>query len=104
MIKPKALQKGDTIGIAAPASPFDRAEFEKGLKTIENLGFTPKYREDIFSTEAYLAGPDSRRISELIQHLIDPEVKALFFARGGYGTLRILPQLDLQKLKTPPRS
>jgi muramoyltetrapeptide carboxypeptidase len=100
MIKPKALQKGDTIGIAAPASPFDRLEFEKGLKTIENLGFTPRFREDIFSTHRYLAGDDSRRISELIQHLTDPEVKALFFARGGYGTLRILPHLDLQKLKT----
>ena len=100
MIKPKALQKGDMIGIAAPASPFDRTEFEKGLKTIENLGFTPKYREDIFSTYRYLSGTDSRRLSELIQYLTDPEVKALFFARGGYGTMRILPQLDLQKLKT----
>lgn len=99
MIKPKPLQKGDTIGIAAPASPFDRAEFEKGLQAIENLGFKAKYREDIFSAQNYLAGPDSRRVSELIQYLKDPEVKALFFARGGYGSLRILPELDPQDIE-----
>jgi len=99
MIKPKPLQKGDTIGIAAPASPFDRAEFEKGIQTLENIGFRTKYRDDIFASHRYLAGTDSRRISELIQHLTDPEVKALFFARGGYGTMRILPQLDPKKLE-----
>lgn len=99
MNKPRPLQKGDLIGIAAPASPFDRSEFEKGLQVIENLGFKTKYREDIFSTETYLAGPDSRRISELKQYLKDPEIKALLFARGGYGTMRILPQLDPNEIE-----
>ena len=99
MLKPKPLQKGDTIAVAAPASPFDRLEFEKGVQAVENMGFKAKFRDDIFSTQDYLAGPDSRRISELNRHLTDPDVKALFFARGGYGTMRILPQLDLKKIE-----
>jgi len=103
MIKPGPLQKGDFIGVAAPASPFDRAEFEKGVKTLEELGFRVKFREDIFSTERYLAGPDERRLAELMGHFEDPKVKAIVFARGGYGTLRILPHLDEKALRRNPK-
>ncbi|MFO1518107.1 MAG: LD-carboxypeptidase [bacterium] len=103
MIKPTPLQKGDTIGIAAPASPFDRAEFEKGIQALTHLGFRTKYREDLFSTQRYLAGSDARRSTELLQHFADPEVKAIFFARGGYGTARLLPYLSDASLKPYPK-
>ena len=103
MIKPSPLQKGDFIGVAAPASPFDRAEFEKGLKTLEDLGFRVKFREDIFASQRYLAGPDERRRAELMEHFQDASVKAIVFARGGYGTLRILPRLDEKTLRSNPK-
>jgi muramoyltetrapeptide carboxypeptidase len=103
MIKPLPLQKGDWIGVAAPASPFDRAEFEKGVKTLEGLGFRVRFREDIFSSYRYLAGSDDRRLAELKEHFADPDVKAVVFARGGYGTLRILPELPLEILRDHPK-
>ncbi len=101
ILKAAALQKGDTVAVAAPASPFDREEFEKGIKFLKSLGFNVIYREDIFSKNAYLAGSDQRRASELMEHLTNPQVKALFFARGGYGCQRIIPLLEENKITQP---
>ncbi len=103
LIKPEKLQKGDTIAIAAPASPFDTLEFENGVKILKSLGFNVIYREDIFSKKGYLAGSDERRASELMEHLCNPQVKAIFFARGGYGCQRIIPLLNENKIKNNPK-
>lgn len=102
-IKPKALKKGDTVAIAAPASPFDRTEFEKGVNLLKSLGFHVIYREDIFSKDAYLAGPDERRAAELMEHFTNPEVKAIFFARGGYGCQRLIPLLNEELIRKHPK-
>ncbi len=93
-LKPSPLKPGDTIGIAAPASPFDPAEFKKGVKTLENLGYNIYYRPDIFDKCHYLAGRDERRADELTELLSRKDINAVLFARGGYGLLRVLPLLD----------
>ncbi len=103
MIKPKKLVSGDLIAVAAPASPFEPKEFLAGVKKLKELGFRVKFREDIFSKELYLAGHDSRRADELNEFFADPEVAAIFFARGGYGTQRVLPLLDIDLLKDNPK-
>ncbi|MBL7685439.1 MAG: LD-carboxypeptidase [Deltaproteobacteria bacterium] len=103
MLKLTALQPGDRIAIAAPASPFDKIEFEKGIHTLQQLGFHPFFREDLFSKNRYLAGKDERREEELIDFLKDPEIKAILFARGGYGCLRLLPTLNSHKEKFIPK-
>lgn len=101
--KPTVLRPGDTIGIAAPASHFDKDEFLKGVQTIENMGFKVYYRPDIFDRKAYLAGSDSRRLDELKELLTNPNIKALFFARGGYGMLRLLPQIKKEWIPKEPK-
>lgn len=103
MIRPSPLQKGDLIGIAAPASPFDPREFKKGVEALELLGFQVYFREDIFSKERYLAGSDERRGEELNELFANPEIKAIFFARGGYGTQRIIPLLDPNLIDKNPK-
>ena len=100
MKKIRALQKGDTIGIAAPASPFDRNEFKKGVKTLETMGFSVEYREDIFDQTRYLAGSDKRRADELMELFRGSKIKAIMFARGGYGSQRIIPLLDPHTIRT----
>lgn len=100
MKKIKALQKGDTIGIAAPASPFDRTLFKKGVKTLEQMGFSVEYREDIFDQTRYLAGSDKRRADELTDLFKSSKVRAIMFARGGYGSQRIIPLLDPHTIRT----
>jgi len=91
--KPPPLRRGDTIAIAAPASCFDREAFLAGVARLEQLGFRTRFREDLFSKKRYLAGDDARRFAELKEFLLDDEVRAIFTARGGYGSMRLLPLL-----------
>ncbi len=103
MKKPPFLKPGDTIGIAASASHFDRAEFLKGVENLKSLGFNIVFRDDIFHRERYLAGSDKRRSEELLEFLLNPNIKAVLFARGGYGLMRLLPELDKNRIDVPPK-
>lgn len=99
--KPSALKPGDTIRIVASSSPFDRQALLDGIRLIKKWGFKPKYQKNIFAQQPYLAGSDARRARELITALKDHSTQAIFFARGGYGAMRILPHLD--KINPCPR-
>lgn len=103
MIKPKALKKGDKIGIVAPSGVFGKGLFEKGVETVKNMGFLPVWKEDIVSKKRYMAGPDERRKTELIEMFEDKEIKAIFCARGGYGAGRLLPLLDKETIIRNPK-
>lgn len=102
-VKPKALRRGDTIAVIAPSSWFDRTLLLDGVATLKNAGFTVVYRDDIFDQQGYLAGSDERRASEFLHYLQDPTVAAILCARGGYGAQRIIPHLNLKKIKTAPK-
>jgi muramoyltetrapeptide carboxypeptidase len=80
------------IAIAAPAGPFDRRRFQKGVALLKKAGFGVAYRSDIFARRDYLAGDDRRRSRELTEALGAP-FSTLLFARGGYGCQRIVPLL-----------
>jgi muramoyltetrapeptide carboxypeptidase len=92
MLKPTLLKKGDLVAVAAPGSPFDRERFRKGTSLLKKK-FKLVWTKNIFSRENYLAGNDRRRAAELNRFLKDPKIKALLFARGGYGCQRLLPFL-----------
>ena len=103
MTSVRALSSGDSIGIAAPASPFDRGRFMRGVGTLKKLGFRPVYRHDIFDQNRYLAGTDERRSQEFMEFICDEAISAIMFARGGYGCQRVIPLLDLEILKRHPK-
>lgn len=88
----QAVRPGDTVAVVAPAGPFDKAALDAGVAVISG-----RYRvlcdEGIYARERYLAGDDSRRFTELTSALTNPDVKAVFCARGGYGAMRLLPRL-----------
>jgi muramoyltetrapeptide carboxypeptidase len=90
--KPRAVRPGDTVAIVAPAGPFDKAALEAGLAIISER-YRVRYDEHIHSRVRYLAGDDNRRFAELTAALMSPDIKAVFCARGGYGTMRLLPRL-----------
>jgi muramoyltetrapeptide carboxypeptidase len=79
--------------VIAPAGPFDRESFEAGI-TILAERYRVQYDPGIFQRDRYLAGDDARRLAELTDALASPEVKAIFCARGGYGTMRLLRKLE----------
>lgn len=89
---PPGLAPGARVAAIAPASAFDRASFESGLALV-GARYDVRYRPAIFERRRYLAGSDDRRLGELTEALLDPAIRAVFCARGGYGATRLLARL-----------
>jgi len=102
-VRPPRLKPGDTIGIVAPAGPFDSDKFMKGKAVLESMGFQTVYDESIFQNHGFLAGTDFQRADQVNRLFADPTVQAILCARGGYGSLRILPLLDFKSIQTHPK-
>jgi muramoyltetrapeptide carboxypeptidase len=94
--KPRALPRGGTIGIAAPASAVDLELVAAGAKRWREAGFTVVHGEGLGARDRYLAGDDARRAAELRALWADPRIDAILCARGGYGSHRIMDRLDPQ--------
>jgi muramoyltetrapeptide carboxypeptidase len=90
--------------VVAPASPFDPAALEAGLAVLRGpLGLRPRLRPDLTARAGYLAGDDGRRLEEWREAVADREARAIFCARGGYGTMRLLPAIDPAPLLADPK-
>lgn len=96
---PNDLKTGDTIGLITPASPTSNFNIEKSIKSIEGLGFKIKKTTRLNSDFGFLAGKDQVRADDIHAMLDDPEVKGIWCVRGGYGTARLLPYLDYEKIR-----
>jgi len=94
MRRPRALSPGDRLALVAPASPFDRHEFERGVEEIRRLGFVPVYDESVFARERYLAGSADIRAAAIRQAWRDESIAGVIGVRGGYGSMQVLPLLD----------
>ena len=103
LIYPQALQPGDRIGLIAPASPVKREALVEGAAALEALGFRVHYTPRIFDAERYLAGSDTARAEELHAMFANPEIKAIFCGRGGYGSQRLIPHLDPDLIRANPK-
>jgi muramoyltetrapeptide carboxypeptidase len=104
LLKPRALRPGDRIALVAPASPFDRAEFDSGVAELRALGFDPVYDERVFARHAgYLAGDAALRAASFLDAWHDDSIAALIAVRGGYGSVHLLPLLQPSTLATHPK-
>ena len=103
VIKPQALRPGDTIAIAAPASPFDHKAFEAGISVLKSMGYQVKIPDSIFRAQGYLAGSDAQRAELLMNLFADESVKAIVCARGGFGSMKLLPLLDFEVILAKPK-
>jgi len=102
MIQPPYLHKGDKIGIVAPARSVSFEEVHPSIRMLQKWGFEVVLGTHIFKRYNQFAGQDEYRLADLQQMLDDPSVKAVICARGGYGTVRIIDQLNLANfLKNP---
>jgi muramoyltetrapeptide carboxypeptidase len=99
MLKPRALRHGDRLAVVAPASPFNREEFDRGLEEIRLLGFVPSYDDTVFAKQGYVAGSREVRAAAIRSALRDPAVAGLIAVRGGYGSAQLLPWLDADEVR-----
>jgi len=103
-IKPPRLNPGDTIGIIAPASaPPDPNAVDRSVAVLEGLGFKTKLARNVRKRWGFLAGTDRERASDLMQMFTARAVNAILCIRGGYGTARLLPLLDYQRIRATPK-
>ncbi len=103
-IRPPRLQRGDLIGIAAPASPPpDSRNIDRGVAALEAMGFKVRLAPNARKRWGYLAGSDRDRAGDLMALFADPSVKAILCVRGGYGVARLLPLLDFGLIRTHPK-
>jgi muramoyltetrapeptide carboxypeptidase len=101
--RPPALRPGDRIAIVAPASPFALDQFDAGVEELRRLGFEPVYTDAVFARDDYLAGGAELRARDLMQAWSDPGVKGIIAARGGYGSVQLLPLLDAGVVRGQPK-
>lgn len=100
---PLRLKSGDCIGIVAPSSPFEETDFYGGIGILENMGFQVKFPEGVFSRSGYLAGSDVDRAAQVNAAFADSAVHAIVCARGGYGSMQILPYLNYEAIRKHPK-
>lgn len=103
MILPPILKSGDRVALIAPAGPVDETHIQTALRRCRDLGFEPVPGEAVRSRARYLAGSDELRARDL-EDAISGDSAAIWALRGGYGTLRILRQVDLSPLVERPKA
>ncbi|MEK5333023.1 MULTISPECIES: S66 peptidase family protein [unclassified Lysinibacillus] len=103
MIRPKALTKGDTIGLISASGATPPEKLYPAIDSIEKLGFNVIVGETCRARHGYLAGSDELRAHDVNEMFRNPHVDGIFCIRGGYGATKILPRLDFEMIKENPK-
>lgn len=104
MIRPPALREGSVVQLVAAAGPVPQGGVQRAMDRVRSLGWEPRAGTNCEARQGYLAGTDQQRLDDLNEALGDPEVDAIWFLRGGYGTMRILDRIDWDALAAHPKA
>lgn len=104
-IKPPSLKKGDTIAILSPASYLKDSihAVANALDTLKSWGLNYKLYPHVFDRDHRFAGSDKERATDFQEAINNSNIKAIWCARGGYGSVRIIDKLHLENLKNNPK-
>jgi muramoyltetrapeptide carboxypeptidase len=100
---PPYLIAGNTIGITCPAGFMTLAELQPAIDTIKGWGFNIRLGKTVGARDFIFGGTDAERLTDMQQMLDDPGIHAIMCARGGYGCVRIIDQLDFRKFTENPK-
>ena len=101
---PPAVRAGDRVGVAALSGPVDGERLGAGLAELERLGFEVVTARNLGQRAGMFAGDEDSRLEAFHELAADDSLTAIFFARGGYGVMPLLPRLDWQLLAEYPRA
>lgn len=103
-IKPRALKRGDLIGLVAPSgSVRDDAQVDSAIAMLQRFGFRVREGNTCRSRYGYLAGSDEARATDINAFFADPAIDGIVCMKGGYGTPRILDRLDYDTITANPK-
>ena len=94
MIKPKSLKPKSSIGIVSPSSWMDEVAMKTAISVFENKGYKVVLSKHINHKQDSFAGTPEQRAADINNMFANPEIKAIFCARGGYGSNRVIELLD----------
>jgi len=106
LVLPTKLRPGDLIGVVSPASPPNGAKkqgYYNGLAYLQKLGYRVIEGQFVQNQFGYLAGTDEQRALDFNAMLNNPDIKAIFCSRGGYGTPRLLERIDYRAARKSPK-
>ena len=102
-IIPPYLKKGDTVGITCPAGAVEAQNLQCCISTLEQWGLNVKFGKTVGKRWQRFGGTDAERLEDF-QSLIDDEaIQAIIFAKGGYGTMRIIDEVNWDKFRKNPK-
>ncbi len=97
------IRRGDAVGVVAPSGVVEESRLRAGIGVLEGLGVRVVAGDSVLARRAYLAGSDAERGADLQRMLDDPDIRAVFCARGGFGSQRVVPALDLSGFRRDPK-
>lgn len=103
LVIPPYLKKGDTIGITSPAGYILEKDIQSAVQQITSWGFKVVVGKSIGAKDGSLGGTDAERLADFQQMLDNKQINAILCARGGYGVVRIIDQLDFSRLRAHPK-
>ena len=103
MNNPEFLKNGDKVAIVAPARKISRDEIDAAVCWLQKTGFTPVFDDCLFDSDNQFAGNDNHRARLINSYLRDDDIKALWCARGGYGSVRIIDDFDVAAFLEKPK-
>lgn len=103
MEKPSSLKKGDKIAIISTARKISKTELEPAVAILKSWGLEPVFGKNLFNENHQFSGTTEERVADLQQALDNPAIKAIICARGGYGTVQVIDQIDFSNFKKNPK-
>jgi muramoyltetrapeptide carboxypeptidase len=104
LLKPRALVRGDTIGVVAPSYSPKQGWLMRGVRALERAGFGVILDNEIEKLRRFNRGEDERRAESLMGMWLDPRVNAIIGGTGGYGAVRMLPYLEPAIFRLNPKA
>ncbi len=101
VLKPPPLETGNAVRIVAPASPVEEEALRRGCAELERLGYRAQWDPRVLARQAYFAGSAEERLAKLLLAFDESNSRAVFCARGGYGSGYLLERLEPRRLKSP---
>ncbi len=102
-VKPERLKKGDTVGLITPGSYAPPSAVQKSVRNLQDLGLRVRKGRYLTAKRGYNAGTDEQRLEDLHSMFADPQIKAIWCVRGGYGCTRLLPLIDYDLIRRHPK-
>ena len=103
MLKPKSLKRGHRIGVVSPSYWLEKKGLGNAVTVFQKKGYEVQLGDSVYLKDGPFAGTPQQRAKDINQMFSDPNIDAIFCARGGYGANRVLPLLDYDLIQSKPK-